>query len=77
MKKFVKKIKSLTEKHEVFVTMENTGIYHLKLATFLFENNISVAVENALKIKRFAQMNMYRTKTDKADAKIISLYSKV
>ena len=76
MNKFVKKIKSLKNDHEVFVTMENTGIYHLKLAMMLFENNIFVAVENALKIKRFAQMKMYRTKTDRADAKIIAFYGK-
>ena len=54
--------------------MENTGIYHLRLANRLFENNLPVSVVNALKIKRFAQMRMYRIKTDKADTKIIALY---
>ena len=74
IKTFVKKVKKLKEHSEIIITMKNTGIYHLKLAVMLMENNISVAVVNALMIKRFSQMKSYRTKTDKADAKIIALY---
>ena len=75
MKTFIDKIKTLSECDEIKITMENTGIYHLRLANRLFENNLPVSVVNALKIKRFAQMRMYRIKTDKADAKIIALWS--
>lgn len=54
--------------------MEVTGIYHLQLATFLHKNDIGVSVVNPLSIKRFAQMQLKRNKTDKADAKIITQY---
>ncbi len=56
--------------------MEVTGIYHLQLATFLHSKSIAVSVVNSLSIKRFIQMNLKRNKTDKADAKMISLYGR-
>jgi len=55
--------------------MEVTGIYHLHLANFLHLKNIAVSVVNPLRIKRFSQMHLRRNKTDKADAKMISLYA--
>ena len=54
--------------------MEATGVYHLQLATYLFKKGIAVAVINPLRIKRFIQMNLKRNKTDKSDARMISLY---
>lgn len=54
--------------------MEATGVYHYALATYLYQNNISVSVVNPLVIKRFMQMHLRTIKTDKADAKQISLY---
>ena len=54
--------------------MEATGPYHLKLATWLFKKGYAVSVVNPLVIKRFSQMNLRRTKTDKADARIIASY---
>lgn len=54
--------------------MEASGPYYLKLATFLFESGIKVSVENPLVIKRFIQMRMIRTKTDKKDAIMIAHY---
>ena len=74
MKTFIDKLKTLSKRNDIKITMENTGIYYLRLANRLFENNLPVSVVNALKIKRFAQMRMYRIKTDKADTKIIALY---
>ena len=74
IKTFVKRIKSISEGIAITVTMEGTGSYYLKLTTALTENNISVSVVNPLKIKRFSEMKGYRTKTDKADAKIIAFY---
>lgn len=56
-------------------TMEVTGIYHLRLAKYLFNKDIDVSVVNPLRIKRFNQMHLKRNKTDKADAKMICLYS--
>ena len=55
--------------------MEVTGIYHLNLAKYLHLKNIAVAVVNPLRIKRFSQMHLRRNKTDKADARMISLYA--
>lgn len=63
-----------TIKDKSLCLMEVTGIYHLQLATFLYKNDIDVAVINPLSIKRFSQMHLRRNKTDKADAKMIALY---
>ena len=57
------------------VVMESTGIYHLNLATFLFENEIRCSIVNPLSIKRFGQMKLNRNKTDKSDARLIAQYS--
>lgn len=54
--------------------MEQTGRYHQQLAHFLFANKINVSVVNALTIKRFIQMRLKITKTDKADARMIREY---
>ena len=55
--------------------MEFTGIYHLRLAKFLYSKGIAVSIVNPLRIKRFSQMHLRRNKTDKADAQMISLYA--
>ncbi|MDH3321515.1 MAG: IS110 family transposase [Flavobacteriaceae bacterium] len=54
--------------------MEATGVYHYSLAMYLYQNKIAVSVVNPLVIKRFIQMHLKTIKTDKADAKQISLY---
>ena len=54
--------------------MEATGIYFLKCARFLAESDSFVSVENPLKIKRFADMGLRRSKTDKKDAILIAKY---
>lgn len=56
--------------------MEATGPYSLRLATFLHAKAIKVSVVNPLVIKRFSQMRLLRTKTDKADAIMIAEYGK-
>jgi len=56
--------------------MEASGPYYLKLATFLSEREIAVCVVNPLIIRRFSQMRMSRTKTDKKDAMLIAEYGK-
>jgi len=56
--------------------MEATGCYHQKLAMFLYEKGVSVAVINPLVIKRFIQMKLQHTKTDKSDAMMIAQYAK-
>lgn len=54
--------------------MESTGNYHVRLASYLFEEGVKTVVENPLKIKRYSQMRLQRTKTDKADSHMIFDY---
>lgn len=60
---------------QALCVMEFTGIYYLPLAKYLFSKGIATSVVNPLKIKRFSQMKLNRNKTDKADAKMISMYA--
>lgn len=57
--------------------MEATGPYYLRLANFLYEKGLKVCVVNPLVIRRYSQMLLKRTKTDKADAKLIAMYGKL
>lgn len=57
--------------------MEASGPYYLKLAHYLFNEQIGVSVVNPLQIKHFVRMRMIKAKTDKKDAQMISIYGKV
>jgi len=57
--------------------MEATGPYYLRLANCLYEKGFKVCVVNPLVIRRYSQMLLKRTKTDKADAKLIAMYGKL
>lgn len=72
---FRKMMKSLREKkphgEETFflIGMEATGVYHLKLATFLKdEPDVAVYVLNPAQVKSFFKASFHRTKTDAIDA---------
>ena len=54
--------------------MEATGEYGVALATFLHDQGLTVSVVNPAQIKGFAQCELARTKTDKADAKLIARF---
>jgi len=54
--------------------MEASGPYYLKLAHYLFKEQIRVSVVNPLQIKHFVRMRMIKAKTDKKDAQMISIY---
>lgn len=56
------------------IVMEATGPYYMQLAMFLKMKDLPVAVVNPLVIRRFCQMRMSRTKTDKKDAILIAQY---
>lgn len=56
--------------------MEATGTYHCRLAYFLYEHGVKVSVVNPLSVKRLSQVLMLRTKTDKADSKLLIEYGK-
>jgi transposase len=54
--------------------MEATGAFWVEIATTLHEAGFAVSVVNPACIKRFAQSELKRTKTDKVDAGIISRF---
>ena len=56
------------------VCMEATGHYHEALACYLHDRGCTVSVVNPLLVKRFAELNRIRNKTDAADAKCLALY---
>lgn len=56
------------------VVMEASGPYYYCLAFFLYEHQVRVSVVNPLVIRRFCQMRLVRTKTDKKDAAMIREY---
>ena len=65
------------ERHEVervHACMEATGTYGEDLATYLHSAGHVVSVVNPAKIKGFAQSELSRTKTDKADAALIARF---
>ena len=66
-------IKTLN-KDEHHCVMEATGYYSYLLLYLLDLSGIKVSMENPKKIKNFAQAMMSVTKTDEADARLISIY---
>jgi transposase len=56
--------------------MEATGSYHEALAYFLSDQALVVSVVNPLLVKRFAEANRLRNKTDGGDAKCLALFCK-
>jgi len=59
---------------DTLISMEATGIYHLKTAVYFNERDYAVSVINPLIIKRYAEMKMLRAKTDSVDARTIAEY---
>lgn len=60
---------------QAHVVMEATGKYSLALALALYEQKIKVSVVNPARIKRYAQSQLSRVKTDKEDAKLIAHFA--
>lgn len=71
-----KRLLALLDNEKHCCVMEASGPYYLKLAFFLFDKKIRVSVINPLVIRRFSQMRMMRTKTDKKDSLMIAEYGK-
>lgn len=59
---------------ENFISMEATGVYHLKAAVYFQGRDYPVSVVNPLIIKRYSEMKMLRAKTDPVDARTIAEY---
>jgi len=60
---------------KLLICMEATGAYSLPLAEFMVNQGYAVSMVNPAKIKAFARSELSRTKTDKADAKLIARYA--
>ena len=58
------------------ICMEATGAYWYELAEFLSNAKMKVSVVNPTCIRRFAQSELKRTKTDKVDSGIIARFCK-
>lgn len=56
--------------------MEATGTYHCRLAHYLHDYGIYLSIVNPLSVKRYSQALMLRSKTDKADSKLLVEYAK-
>ncbi len=56
------------------ICMESTNIYGEALAAHLFDQGYTVSIVNPARIKGFAQSELSRTKTDKADASLIARF---
>lgn len=61
-------------KDNLHFVIEATGIYHLKLADLLYDNDFKVSVVNPLKIKRYGEMKMLRANTDITASRKIAEY---
>lgn len=61
---------------DIHICMEATGSYWEKVATYAFEEGWKVSVVNPNCIKRFAQSELKRTKTDKVDAGVICRFAR-
>ncbi len=59
-------IKSFDE--ETRVVLEDTGHYHLPVASYLSSHGIFVSCVNALRMKKYCSQSIRRAKTDKIDA---------
>lgn len=69
-----KKLLDISQPSNYHFVMESTGVYHLPLCFFLESKKQAYSVVNALQIKRYIQMHLERSKTDKKDARHIYNY---
>lgn len=78
IKKFFKQAENFMQKQErkvIHFCMEATGIYHIELCEYLQNSAHKVSVVNPLKTKSFSKSLMLRTKNDKVDSSMLSLYA--
>jgi transposase len=59
---------------DLFFTLEATGVYHEALAYALHAAGARVAVVNPAHVKAYANSAGRRSKTDKADSRVLALY---
>lgn len=76
--KFFKQAEKIMQKQGkkvIHFCMEATGIYHFELCEYLQNSTHIVSVVNPLKTKSFSKSLMLRTKNDKVDSLMLSLYA--
>lgn len=66
---------ALIHVHGSHIAMEATGPYYFQLARFFYEQGQKVSVLNPLVVRRFSQMQLSRTKTDRKDAVVIARFT--
>lgn len=59
---------------DLHFTLEATGVYHEALALALYQAGAQVAVVNPLQIKRYAESQGRRSKTDKRDSVVLARF---
>lgn len=73
--KVLEDVLSKFNKDDLKIVMEETGIYHLPIYTYLLEHDYFVSAENALKIKKYLDRGIRKVKTDKKDALKLANYA--
>ncbi|ACI22028.1 pilin inverting protein, putative [Thermodesulfovibrio yellowstonii DSM 11347] len=64
------------KKSELLIVMEHTGVYHLRLAHYLYESGYNVGVINPYSMRKFFEAKGKRAKTDKVDSIVIAEYGR-
>lgn len=59
---------------QLYFVMEATGIYHQRLATYLFDAGANVSVVNPAQVKFYGQSLGVRTKNDKKDSVVLARF---
>lgn len=69
-----KKLLQLTRGFTYHFVMESTGVYHLQLCFYLEKKRRLYSVANPLQVKRYIQMQLEPSKSDRKDAKHICMF---
>jgi len=64
---------SIDDKVDLLVVMEATGVYHQRVAQYLYEHGYAVCIMQSGRVKRYAQSLDQRSKTDALDSKMLSM----
>ena len=75
-KQLIRWLKKVTQQayDKIQITLEATGVYHLKLANYLQSQQLKVCVINPLQAKYYAKGLGMRAKTDRLDSIMLSRY---
>lgn len=65
--------KQQVEGVNLIVLLEATGVYHERLAEYLYTSGISVSIMQSGRVKRYAQSLDQRSKTDLLDSKMLAM----